>query len=790
MFVGLFAGLAHLFGRAVRGIGSQARAIDPLLYRDGAGLAFFALAILVAAEFWFGLPGLLGTWLNISLATVFGLGCYALPVALLVIAVRTLRDPVANGRPGPQSVGWTFFLLGVLGIVNLTFDPLPAPHDMAALRGGGGFIGYLSSSMISQLMPNVLAGFVLTLVALFGLVVIIGRPIHELIVVARSAFATVVAFINSRRQKAPFDDDEVSTVRKFTFPNQDSGSIGDVQDDISTKLLAEASRRRAEESGAFGAFGASGAAAGVGDADGLGHPAGTGLAAPPHGATPRAASQPPLIGEPTYQLPTLDILAPGSLPKARTDASDLVVRKLQGVLDEFDVVARVVGYTRGPTVTRYEVELATGVKVEAVTRLTLNIAYAVGCPEIAIQSPIPGKSAIGIEIANSDKELVSLGDVLRSQRARKDVHPLTFGLGKDIEGGFVVANMATMPHLLVGGATGSGKSSFIHSLLVSLLMRATPDEVRLMLVDPKRVELTHYAGIPHLITPIITSAKKASEALEWVVKEMDTRYDDMYHFGFKHIDDFNSAVRAGAVEPLPGSERELKPYPYIVVVVDELADLMMVAKADVESSIQRITQLARAAGMHLVLATQRPSVNVVTGTIKANVPSRLSFATSSMQDSRVIIDQNGAEKLVGKGDGLFLPGGAARPLRFQGAWVTEAEIARVVEHAKAQAAPTYREDVIPAASPENAREANEDIGDDLEQVMEAARLFVTTGEASTSMIQRRLRLGFARSGRIMDILETYGVVGPANGSRPREVLVRAEDLAGVFETMQGGAEPE
>ena len=782
---GLWRGCARALGGLARSMGGDAQAKDPEVRRDGVGLGLFGLALLVAAGFWLTIPGLIGDGLRIGVSWLVGRTSYVAPALLLVMSFRTLRNPLNNGPAGRQWVGWGLLLFGLQGIINLAHDPLPAPRDPELMGQYGGIIGYISSSMMSQLLPVWLAVFVLGVVGLFGLIVVIGKPISEWVDLFRGVYdwfaVKVRAGQQARAEKLRFGVDEAydsplvdTSVPGITVGQQpDHQPLDAEQPDAASPISGQplAPNRKSK-----------GKATEVQASEEAGAPE---LVAPPHTPAPQRVEQLALSGDVVYTLPDQALLRAGTVPKARTEASDAIVHKLQDVFGEFDIDARVTGYTRGPTVTRYAIEVGSGVKVEKVTGLSKNIAYAVGSADVRILAPIPGRSAIGIEIPNKDKEVVSLGDVLRSQKARNDHHPLTVGLGKDVEGGYVLANIAKMPHLLVAGATGSGKSSFINSLITSVMMRSTPDEVRMMLVDPKRVELTHYDGVPHLVTPIITNAKKAADALQWVVQEMDQRYDDLAAFGFRHVDDFNKAIRAGQVQLPPGSERVLAPYPYLLVVVDELADLMMVAPRDVEDSIVRITQLARAAGIHLVLATQRPSIDVVTGLIKANVPSRLAFATSSMTDSRVILDQPGAEKLVGQGDGLFLPMGASKPMRVQGAWVTEAEIRDVVEYVKVQLEPQYRDDVATAA--ESAPKVAEDIGDDLELVLDAARHVIELQLGSTSMLQRKLRIGFAKAGRIMDILENRGVVGPSEGSKPREVLVKPDDLDEVLASLANGS---
>jgi S-DNA-T family DNA segregation ATPase FtsK/SpoIIIE len=832
----MWMGVAHLIGGTARAIGVGARDLDPAHRRDGLGLFFIGLAIVVAAREWWRLPGAVGQGIHTVVAGTFGRVGLVLPLVLLGLGVRLLRHPDRVRETNRVGIGLTATGVAATGLVHLACG-LPSPGEGArTMQEAGGIIGYLASSPLENAVTVWVTVPLLVLIAIFGLLVITATPVHAIPDRIRQTHDYLTSMRDDDDPAVRSGSDPLSAagvalrrrLRRARDHGEDDPDLGPrAGDEAYEKAVITAPDGRGGTGGAKkrprpgerrpvgpaaastpdgdvtrkpGSAGPEAAAGGAGGAvDGVTDGARTAaeitaalaakgpLEAPSTTQLPARAEQLTLSGDVTYHLPPSDLLAPGSAPKARTAANDRIMEALTTVLDQFEIDAQVTDFTRGPTVTRYEVEVGRGVKVERVTALSKNIAYAVASADVRILSPIPGKSAIGIEIPNTDRETVSLGDVLRSSIARKAEHPMVMGVGKDVEGGYVIANLAKMPHLLVAGATGAGKSSFVNSMITSILTRSTPDEVRMVLVDPKRVELTAYEGIPHLITPIITNPKKAAEALQWVVKEMDLRYDDLAAFGFKHIDDFNKAVRAGTVTPPPGSERNLTPYPYLLVIVDELADLMMVAPRDVEDSIVRITQLARAAGIHLVLATQRPSVDVVTGLIKANVPSRMAFATSSVTDSRVVLDQAGAEKLIGQGDGLFLPMGASKPMRVQGAWVTESEIHDVVAHVKGQLTATYREDVT---APVVKKQVDDDIGDDLDLLLQAAELVVTTQFGSTSMLQRKLRVGFAKAGRLMDLLESRGVVGPSEGSKARDVLVKTDDLPGTLALMRGEELPD
>ena len=801
---------AGAVGFAARAIGHGARDLDPHHRRDGLGLLTLGAAIVLAASLWARMGNAVGRTIHTAAVDAFGSLAWVIPVLAVLLAWRFLRHPDRNTETVRASIGWTALLLGAAGLIHMA-KGTPRPSDGAhAMRAAGGFVGYVMSGPLAAAVTPWAAALLLTLLALYGLLLISGTPVHRI----PERLAELRVMFGYATPAGPDGDDlEIDedyqagtggTVRRARgqlarqIRLRPAIEAGEHTKPYDTPLIEQDKKRAAKsrqpdgsdglvEALGFGADEDSASSSPPSPHDTPAHePAHETVTVPKPSAPLRSPEQLMLTGGDAiaYTLPPTALLRPGTAPKQRTRANDIVVAALSEVLEQFQVDAQVTGFSRGPTVTRYEIELGPAVKVERVTALSKNISYAVKSADVRIISPIPGKSAIGVEIPNVDKEVVSLGDVLKSQVALSDHHPMVVGLGKDVEGNVKVANLAKMPHVLIAGATGAGKSVCLNGLITSILTRATPDEVRMILIDPKRVELTIYDGIPHLITPIITSPKKAAEALDWVVGEMERRYDDLAASGFRHVDDFNKAVRAGQLKPPPGSERVYLPYPYLLVIVDELADLMMVAPRDVEDAVVRITQLARAAGIHLVLATQRPSVDVVTGLIKANVPSRLAFSTSSLMDSRVILDQPGAEKLVGQGDALFLPMGASKPIRLQNAFVSEKEIRDIVAHTKKQAEPAYREDV--AAAPERSRDIDSDIGDDLDLLIQAAELVISTQFGSTSMLQRKLRVGFAKAGRLMDLLESRNIVGPSEGSKARDVLVRPEDLEETITSLRGG----
>ena len=821
---GFLARFFSALGRAGVGAVRAWKATDSQVKRDAAAFVAVAAAIVIALREWFQISGEAGDAIHHASAGLFGIFSVVLPLVLIALAVELVSARSGRSALPHHVAGGIGITAALTGLVHISRGN-PAMGTEPGIEAAGGLLGWFVARPLALLLSGWGAGALMILLLAYSILLATRTAVADVPARLRDLAAHLSgerpegnaeatdqaggdpakeARRKARKDLAAGDDafldeyDGDESFRKAT----DTESVGETRLLESGAIAAPASapppapRPRATTPDAptemltqmrpAVAPAPVQVPAHVPEPEPEDEPA-----PPPITDEPEGAFQPNLDDSISYTLPSEDLLVSGPPHMTRSSVNDQVVAALGQVFADFNVDARVTGFSRGPTVTRYEVVLGAGVKVDKLTNLSKNIAYAVASADVRILAPIPGKSAIGIEIPNADRENVALGDVLRSAAARRNQHPLVVGVGKDVEGGYVVTNLAKTPHMLVAGQTGSGKSSFVNSMITSIMMRATPQQVRMILVDPKRVELTIYEGIPHLISPIITDAKKAAEALEWVVKEMDARYDDLSDYGFKHIDDFNKAVAAGQVQAKPGLERTLHPYPYLLVVVDELADLMMVAPRDVEASIQRITQLARAAGIHLVLATQRPSVDVVTGLIKANIPSRLAFATSSLTDSRTILDQPGAEKLIGQGDALYLPAGASKPMRVQGAWVSESEIHQIVSHVKSQMETHYRDDVVPE---KKEAKVAEDIGDDLEDLLQAAELVVSTQLGSTSMLQRKLRVGFARAGRLMDLLESREIVGPSEGSKARQVLVTPEQLPEVLAMLRGEsagiAEPE
>jgi S-DNA-T family DNA segregation ATPase FtsK/SpoIIIE len=720
---------------------TSVRAILAPWARDAFGIGLVVFALLAILSVWFDAAGIVGRGISWLLHGAFGVAAVAFPVAAVYWGVLLVRD-VAREERVRMFIGFAVFAVGGLGVLSLLGDDPSPGAGYQALSAAGGLVGAVAAHPLASVISGVGAGIVCLGLVVLGLLIFTGTPV-------------ATAYGNARDYFTAADIDEEP-------------------EDVAEPQQPRRTRRSIRE--ALGLSEIDGDVVEVPDAGEMSlEPADEDLDEP---ASRARRTRPRTIATPSgpYQLPPLDLLR--SAPPSTADGMDetRTTASLERTLQTFGVDARVAGAHRGPTVTMYEVEVASGTKVSKVLNLSSDIAYALATPDVRIQAPIPGRSAIGIEVPNTHRDFVMLGDVLRSRAAKDATHPLEVALGKDVHGRARMVDLSTMPHLLIAGATGAGKSSLVNCFVTSLLMRTTPDDVRLVLVDPKRVELSHFADVPHLLSPVIVHPKRAAEALQWIVREMELRYEVLATVGARDIDGYEAGLRDGSLRIPPGLEDKFEHLPFIVVVIDELADLMMVAPRDVEDAICRIAQMARAVGIHLVVATQRPSVDVVTGLIKANIPSRVALMTSSQADSRVILDMNGAEKLVGHGDMLFAPANASRPTRLQGAWVTQQEIHAVSEFIRGQREVAYEHSVEGLGLPPvEGPGGPSGLGDDDDLLQQAADLVIRSQLGSTSMLQRKLKVGFARAGRLMDLMEEQGIVGPSQGSKARDVLVTWEE---------------
>ncbi len=712
------------------------------------GALLLVLATLAALDIYADVLGPAGAALDTGSGAVLGLGRFLLPVFLAAVGLVLVRDHDDN-EVGRVAGGMTLVLLAAVGLAHLWGGAPDLRAPLPALRGAGGYVGLGTGGALHSVVGPWGATLFLAAGLVMGVLVLARQS-------PRSAGRALVARGSALSEAVGF--------RLQSGEARRSRSVPDSHDEAGAGEPAEVDS----------------AADDAGDDAGPDEEQSITIHLPPDDVPPGEQLSIALgpSGEATsWKLPPLSLLKRTKAQQIDRRALEAGGRTLEIALASHGVETKLVGMTVGPSITRYELELGPGVKVSRVVSLHKDIAYAMASADVRILAPIPGRSAIGIEVPNRERALVALGDILASEDAHRATHPLEVGIGRDIAGRAVMANLATMPHILIAGATGAGKSSCINSLITSVLVRNTPEQVRMILIDPKRVELGQYNGLPHLLTQVVTNPKKAANALQWAVTEMERRYDLLAEVGVRDITGYNAAYDAGELSAEPGSDRQYPRLPFVLVVVDELNDLMMVAARDVETAITRIAQMARAVGIHLVIATQRPSVDVITGVIKANIPSRLAFAVSSLADSRVILDQPGAERLIGQGDMLLLGASSSVPRRIQGAWVGEDEVRRVAAHWKRQGSSEYVAGVEGDADPVTDAGAGGFEGDDDDDLLEQAmELVVRSKLGSTSMLQRKLRVGFARAGRLMDLLEQRGVVGPSEGSKPRAVLMTVEEL--------------
>ena len=732
---------------------------------DAWGLGLIALGLVLGLAIYVDMAGPLGRALDLGVGAALGMVRLAVPLALVAAGVVLVRDgrgdqpsdPSSVGHPARLIVGSTLLLVSVTGLLHLGRGAPALGEGLRPLGRAGGVIGYAFGAPLDALASTWASALLLIAVGLVGLVVLTKTSVRtaadRTAAGVRPVGRVFASLFELKRADAP------SSPPVTGLYDQDSDGeppTVDLRDNAAPAKRIPKPKVKVPEP-----------IEDEGPGEQLAIDLGPGAKASP------------------WKLPPLSLLERAETHEVDKRAVEERGRVLERALAQHGVETRLVGMVVGPSVTRYELELGPGVKVSRLTALHKDIAYAMASPDVRILAPIPGRQAIGVEVPNAEREVVFLGDILASPEAKRAHHPLEVAVGRDINGKAVMMNLATMPHILIAGATGAGKSSCLNSMLTSMLMRSTPDQLRMILVDPKRVEMGQYDRLPHLLTQVVTNPKKAANALSWAVREMERRYDLLADVGYRDITGYNAAFDRGELVPEPGSEREFPRLPFILVVIDELSDLMMVAARDVEDSICRIAQMARAVGIHLVIATQRPSVNVITGVIKANIPARLAFAVSSVTDSRVILDQAGAERLIGKGDMLLLGPASGAPNRVQGSWVGEEEVRKVVAQWRRQApdvaydAQVQGTDDGSSGGGSGGASGDDDDDDLLRQAME---LVVRSQLGSTSMLQRKLRVGFARAGRLMDLLEQRGVVGPSTGSKARDVLMTPEELDEALST--------